>query len=63
MVVNGGIQKTNDVLIENSCIKKIQCSITGVSDAKNIDVEGTVKTESIIAAVGDITSYTDTPNT
>lgn len=43
MVVNGGIQKTNDILIENNCIEKIQCSITDVSDAKKIDVESTIK--------------------
>jgi len=85
-VVNEGTQKTNDVLIENGRIEKIQSSITGVSDAKNIDVEGgwlipgmiddqvhfrdpgapqkgSVKSESMAAAVGGITSYMDMPNT
>ncbi|MGO2124988.1 MULTISPECIES: dihydroorotase [unclassified Psychrobacter] len=86
VIVNEGIQKTSDVLIENGRIQKIQSSITGISDAKNIDAEGgwlipgmiddqvhfrdpgapkkgTVKSESMAAVVGGITSYMDMPNT
>ena len=38
--VNEGVQRTTDVLIKNGRIEKIQPTMTGIPDAKNIDAKG-----------------------